>query len=59
MTVNLNNKNIDIKAVAKKALKDDKLLAELLDNLWSKNETIRYNSHKVLFVITEENPQRN
>jgi hypothetical protein len=57
MSAKLNNKNIDIKAVAKKALKDNKLLAELLDNLWSKNETIRYNSHKVLFSITEEHPQ--
>lgn len=41
----------------KKALKDRKLLSELLDNLWSKNETIRYNSHKVLFFLTEEHPQ--
>ena len=57
MQVNLNNKNIDIKAVAKKAIKDDKLLAELLENLWSKNETIRHNSHKVLFYITEQHPQ--
>jgi len=57
MPANLNNKSINIEAVAKKALKDDKLLAELLDNLWSKNETIRYNSHKVLFFITEEHPQ--
>jgi hypothetical protein len=58
MPANLNNKSINIKTVAKKALKDDKLLAELLDNLWSKNETIRYNSHKVLFFITEKQPQR-
>lgn len=58
MTVELNKKNIDIKAVAKKALKDDKLLADLLENLWSKNENIRYNSHKVLYLITEENPQK-
>jgi hypothetical protein len=57
MIAKLNNKNIDIKTVAKKALKNDKLLAELLDNLWSKNETIRYNSHKVLFFITERHPQ--
>ena len=57
MSVNLDKKNIDIKAVAKKALKDDKLLAELLDNLWSKKETIRYNSHKVLSQISEEQPQ--
>ena len=57
MPAKLNNKNIDIKAVAKKALKDDKLLAELLDNLRIKNETIRYNSHKVLFYISENHPK--
>jgi hypothetical protein len=57
VSVNLDKKNIDIKAIAKKALKDDKLLAELLDNLWSKKETIRYNSHKVLSQISEEQPR--
>ncbi len=57
MPSNLNDKNANIKAVAKKALKDDKLLGDLLDNLWSKNETIRYNSHKVLLLITEEQPE--
>jgi len=57
VTVDVNNKKIDIKVVVKKALKDRKLLSELLDNLWSKNETIRYNSHKVLFFLTEEHPQ--
>jgi hypothetical protein len=57
MSVNLDKKNIDIKAVAKKAVKDDKLLAELLGNLLSKKETIRYNSHKVLLEICEEQPK--
>ena len=57
MSVNLDKKTIDIKAIARKALKDEKLLAELLDNLWSKNETIRYNSHKVLLQISEEQPK--
>ena len=58
MAIELDKKNIDIKAAAKKALKDDKLLAELLENLWSKNENIRYNSHKVLYFITEQHPQK-
>jgi hypothetical protein len=57
MAVKLDKKTIDIKAIARKALKDDKLLAELLDNLWSKNETIRYNSHKILTQISEEQPK--
>jgi len=57
VSVNLDKKNIDIRAIAKKALTDDKLLAELLDNLRSKKETIRYNSHKVLSQISEEQPK--
>jgi hypothetical protein len=57
MPVNLDKKNIDINAIAKKALKDDKLLVELLDNLGSKKENIRYNSHKVLSQISEEQPK--
>jgi hypothetical protein len=56
MSVNLDKKNIDIKTIAKKAVKDDKFLEELLGNLWSKKETIRYNSHKVLLEISEEQP---
>jgi hypothetical protein len=57
MSPNLNDKNIDIEAVANKAQEDDKLLAKLLDNLRTKNETIRYNSHKVLFSISEQRPK--
>jgi hypothetical protein len=57
MSIDLNNKNIYIKAVAKKAVKNDELMATLLDSLWSKNETIRYNCHKVLFLLTQEQPQ--
>jgi hypothetical protein len=57
MSIDLNNKNINIEAVAKKAVKNDELMATLLDSLWSKNETIRYNCHKVLFLLTQEQPQ--
>jgi len=57
MSIDLNNKNINIKAVAKKAVKNDELMATLLDSLWSKNETIRYNCHKVLFLLTQEQPR--
>jgi predicted AlkP superfamily phosphohydrolase/phosphomutase len=57
MSLDLNNKKVDIKAAAKQALKDKDFQAELLENLWSKNETLRYNSHKVLFQITKEKPQ--
>jgi hypothetical protein len=54
MLNNLKKKKIDIEGIANKALKDKKLLAELLENLWSKNETIRHNSHKVLLFLSQE-----
>jgi hypothetical protein len=57
MSIDLNNKNIDIETVAKKATRNEKLRSKLLDNLWSKNETIRYNSHKVLVFISKEQPE--
>lgn len=57
MPVNLDKKSINIKGVAKKAMKDGALLTELLDNLWSKKEMVRYNSHKVLALISEEHPE--
>jgi hypothetical protein len=57
MSDNLNKKTINIERVAKKALQDKGLLAELLENLWSKEETVRYNSHKVLCLISQEHPR--
>ena len=57
MSIDLNDKKLDIKAVSKIVIKDEKLRSELLDNLWSKNETLRYNSHKILFYITEQKPE--
>jgi hypothetical protein len=53
----LNDKNMDVEAMAKKAVKDDAVLSELLDNLKTKNETVRYNSSKVLNLLSEENPE--
>ena len=57
MSIDLNNKKLDIETAAKIALKDKKLREELLENLWSKNETLRYNSHKILFAVTEQKPE--
>ena len=57
MPINLNNKDVDIEAAAQKALKEKDFLDELLENLWSKKETLRYNSHKILLHITERKPQ--
>ncbi|MEJ2704402.1 MAG: hypothetical protein P8Z79_18355 [Sedimentisphaerales bacterium] len=57
MSIDLNNKEFDIEPIAEKAITDQQLRSELLGNLRSKNETVRYNSHKVLFLISEEKPE--
>jgi len=57
MMPELNNKNMDVETMAKKAMKNDGILSELLDNLKTKNETVRYNCSKVLNFISEENPE--
>jgi hypothetical protein len=57
MAIDLNNKNLDIEAAVKTALKNEKLRYELLDNLKSKNETVRYNSSKILFSLTQKKPE--
>jgi len=54
MLPEMNNKDVDIRTVAEKALEDDSLLLELLDGLKSKEETFRYNCSKVLTLISQE-----
>ena len=57
MAIDLNNKKLDVEAATKEAMTDKKLCAELIDNLLSKNETIRYNSSKILFSLTQQKPE--
>jgi hypothetical protein len=57
MAIDLNNKKLDIETAVKEVMTDKKLCDELIDNLLSKNETIRYNSSKILFSITEQKPE--
>ncbi|MBN2379498.1 hypothetical protein JXM67_06820 [candidate division WOR-3 bacterium] len=54
--MNLDKKDINIKEIVEKALEDEEILAELLDNLESKNDTIRFNSFLVLEQVSLENP---
>lgn len=56
MKINLNNKNINIVNIAKKALKDEKILSGLLEGILSKNEIIRSNCFKVLMLLSEKHP---
>ncbi len=50
----LNPKDADIRSLADRALRDEALLARILDGQWSKDEVLRYNSHKVLVVLSDE-----
>lgn len=57
MLTELSKKNIDVKKVAEKALEDNEVLSELLEGVLSRKETIRFNSFKVLLLISEEHPK--
>lgn len=48
---------VDVKNLAKKAIKDEKLLSELLEGILSKKDEIRFNSYQVLMHISEEYPK--
>jgi hypothetical protein len=54
MLAEMLDKNADISAIAGKAMADEGLLSEILDGLKEKDETLRYNCHKVLIQISEE-----
>jgi hypothetical protein len=43
--------------IAKKAIKDKKLLSELLEGILSDKDEVRYPSFKALLIISEENPE--
>ncbi len=53
---NLDDKNIDVEALAGNALTDNELFQELLISVRSKDNTIRQNSFKTLQIIAEKDP---
>lgn len=57
MMPELNDKNMDVRALAQKAVKNEAVLSVLLENLKTKNEAVRYNCSKVLNLMSEENPE--
>jgi hypothetical protein len=57
MSIDLNDKKLDVEAAVKIAFKNVKLRSDLVDNLKSKNETVRYNSSKILFSLTQQKPE--
>jgi hypothetical protein len=58
MLAEMYRKEPEIAPLAAKVLADDILLPEILDGLKSKDETLRYNCHKVLMYISENNGDR-
>ena len=58
MLPEMYDKEPEVAPLAGKALADNTLLAEMLDGLKSKDETLRYNCHKVLMHISETNGDR-
>ena len=57
MLSELDKKNASVENVAKEALKDKEVLSELLEGILSKKDTIRYNSFKILLLISEKHPE--
>jgi len=57
MKPDLSQKDLDIEEVAQVALGDEEFLSELIQNLKTKQETIRFNSSKALNLICETNPE--
>ena len=57
MIPDLKDKNMNVANMAEKALGDERILSELLNNLKIKDETVRYNSSKALNFISQKNPE--
>jgi len=54
----VNKKDIDVNKLVKRAITNQNFFSELLNGLTSKNDIIRFNCHKILTKISEENPKQ-
>jgi hypothetical protein len=54
---NLNKKDFEPESLVDEAIDDPKIIAELINNLVAKAETLRYNSHKVILIISQNKPE--
>jgi len=57
MLADLTKKSMSVESVTRKALKDKQIFSDLFEGIKFKNETIRYNSFKVLMRLSEEHPE--
>ena len=53
----LIDKKISVEEAALDAIKNEKVLSELLEGILSKKDEVRFNSHQVLLNISENNPE--
>ena len=53
----LSDKELDVEAVAGTVLEKEEALSELLEGVQSRQDTIRYNSFRVLMLLSEEHPK--
>jgi hypothetical protein len=56
MEPDLSEKDVDLESVVNIALESEDYLSELIANLRSKKETIRFNSSQALYLISQQNP---
>lgn len=54
----INKKNININKLVQRAIINQNFFSEILNGLSSKNDVIRFNCHKILTKISEENPNQ-
>lgn len=55
MLQDIEKKNVSVESIAKKVIKDNKLLDDLLEFTSSEKATIKYKSLKVLTLLSEQN----
>ena len=53
----LDKKDFNAEKFVKKTLDDKKILTELIEGVLSKKDQIRFNSHKVLTILSEKHPE--
>ncbi len=57
MRAELKKKNADTRRIAEEALRKKSFLSELVTNLQTKDETVRYNSSRALNLLSLEHPE--
>jgi hypothetical protein len=54
---NLKRKKFNPEPFFSEAIDDSKVLKQIMNNLLIKDDTVRYDSHKILLLVSESNPE--